>query len=152
MTNPSNPNEKTGVQLKRQMTIRTRVTDEFRTRAKKELTQELGLIDTQMQQLDAQYQQSLQELERLAQQGQKVQTQLNQLNQDVQQKRNQLGTLKVQLSAEMGNIDQVENGQLVVTGLLESIVTVNIGDNIYEKMHNAEMIVEDGIVVSMSPN
>jgi hypothetical protein len=37
-----------------------------------------------------------------------------------------------------------------VTGVLENVVDVRVGDNIYEKLMNAEMIVEDGIIKSIS--
>lgn len=134
------------VQLNRQVTVKTLVTDAFRERAKAELDNELKLIDTQLQQLEAQYQYSLQQLEKVAQQGQNVQQQLAQLNQEAQQKRNQLASLKMQVSSQLGNLDKVENGQYIVTGMLESTVQLNVGDNIYDKLMNAEMLVEDGVV------
>lgn len=138
------------VQLKRQVTVKTMVTDGFRVRANSELANELKLIDTQLQQLEAQYQHSLQQLEKMAQQGQNVQKQLQQLNEDAQQKRTQLASLKMQVSSELGNLDKIENGSFVITGVLENVVDVRVGDNIYEKLMNAEMIVEDGIVKSIS--
>lgn len=134
------------VQLNRQVTVKTLVTDTFRERAKSELDNELKLIDTQLQQLEAQYQYSLQQLEKVAQQGQNVQQQLLQLNQEAQQKRSQLGSVKMQVSSQLGNLDKVENGQYIVTGMLESTVQLNVGDNIYDKLMNAEMLVEDGVV------
>lgn len=138
------------IQVKRQATVKTKVTDLFRQRAREELDNELQLIDTQLQQLEAQYQYSLQQLEKVAQQGQQVQQQLQQLNQEAQQKRSQLASLKIQISAELGNLDNVENGQFIVTGLLENLVSLQVGDNIYEKLQNAEILVEDGIITSVS--
>lgn len=134
------------IQLNRQVTVKTLVTDAFRERAKHELDNELKLIDTQLQQLEAQYQYSLQQLEKVAQQGQNVQQQLVQLNQEAQQKRSQLASLKMQVSSQLGNLDKVENGQYIVTGMLESTVGLTIGDNIYDKLMNVEMLVEDGII------
>jgi chromosome segregation ATPase len=138
------------VQLKRQVTVKTLVTDAFRERAKGELSNELKLIDTQLQQLEAQYQHSLQQLEKVAQQGTNVQKQLEALNQEAQQKRTQLASLKMQVSSDLGNLDKIPNGSFIVTGVLENTVDVKVGDNIYEKLMNAEMIVEDGIVKSIS--
>lgn len=149
---PANTQERAieSVQLKRQVTVKTLVTDTFRQRAQGELSNELKLIDTQLQQLEAQYQHSLQQLEKVAQQGQNVQKQLQQLQQEAQQKRNQLASLKMQVSQELGNLDKIENGNYVVTGILENFITIKVGDNIYEKLMNAEMIVEDGVVKSIS--
>ena len=138
------------VQVKRMVTVKTKVTDEFRARAKNELNEELKLIDTQLQQLEAQYQYNLQQLEKVAQQGQNVQQQLQQLNAEAQQKRNQLASVKMQVSSELGNLDNVENGQYIVTGQLEEVLTVRIGDNIYEKLQGAEVLIEDGIVTHIS--
>ena len=138
------------VQIKRQVTVKTKVTDSFRERAKNELNNEVQIIDTQLQQLEAQYQYSLQQLEKVAQQGQNVQAQLQQLNNEAQQKRNQLASVKMQVSSEIGNLDNVENGQFIVTGMLEEVLNVHVGDNIYEKLQGAEILVEDGIVTHIS--
>jgi flagellar biosynthesis chaperone FliJ len=138
------------VQLKRQVTVKTKVTDAFRARANDELNNELKLIDTQLQQLEAQYQYSLQQLEKVAQQGQNVQQQLQQLNQEAQQKRSQLASLKMQVSSELGNLGNLENGQYIVTGMLENTVEVRVGENIYDKLQNAEILIEDGVVTSIN--
>ena len=151
MSNPSTTSQTANagaasVKLKRQFTVKTMVTDQFREKVKNELGNELQLIDTQMQQLEAQYQHSLQQLEKVAQQGQNVQKQLQQLEADAQQKRTQLASLKMQVSSELGNIDKIPNGNYIVTGILENFVDIKVGDNVYEKLMNAEMIVEDGVV------
>jgi chromosome segregation ATPase len=134
------------IQMKRSVTVKTMVTDNFRQRAKAELDNELKLIDTQLQQLEAQYQGSMQQLEKLAQQGQNVQKQLQGLNQEAQQKRNQLASLKMQVSSELGNLDKIENGRYITTGILENMVEIRVGDNLYDKLMNAEVLIEDGIV------
>lgn len=138
--------QETSIQLKRQVTIKTRVTDTFRGKASKELGDELKLIDSQLNQLETQYQQSLQQLEQLAKQGQNVQRQLEHLNREAQEKRNQLGSLRIQVSSQLGNLDKLPNGSFIVTGMLENYVSVGVGDNIYDKIKTAEIIVEDGLV------
>ena len=140
----------TTIQLKRQVTVKTKVTDNFRVRAKSELDNELKLIDTQLQQLEAQYQYSLQQLEKVAQQGQNVQNELQQLNQEAQQKRNQLASLKMQVSSELGNLDKIENGQYIVTGMLENLVDLKVGDNLYNTLQNAEILIEDGVITAIN--
>jgi len=134
------------VRMNRQVTVKTLVTDSFRERAREEMSNELKLLETQGQQLEAQYQYSMQQLEKVAQQGQAVDAQFMQVNQEAQQKRNQIATLKMQVAAQLGNLDKIENGQYINTGLLESQVEITIGDNLYDKLTNAEILVEDGIV------
>jgi CII-binding regulator of phage lambda lysogenization HflD len=138
------------IQLKRQITVKTKVTDNFRLRAKSELDNELKLIDTQLQQLEAQFQYSLQQLEKVAHQGQNVQGQLQQLNQEAQQKRSQMASVKMQISSELGNLDKIENGQYIVTGMLENTVELRLGDNLYDHLQNAEILVEDGVITAIN--
>ena len=40
---------------------------------------------------------------------------------------------------------------MVVTGVLDNFINVSVGDNIYDKLNNAEMIVEDGLVKEIRP-
>lgn len=134
------------VMLKRQITVKSLVNDNFRAKASQELSDELKVIDNQRTQLESQYQSSLQQLERLAQQGQNVQRQLDNLNHEAQEKRNQLASLKLEVSTQMANLDKIANGAYIVTGMLENYVEVKVGDNIYSKIKNAEILLEDGIV------
>jgi chromosome segregation ATPase len=143
---PNNRMSVPTVKMTRQVTVKTLVTDAFRVRARNEMDGELKLLETQAQQLEAQYQYSMQQLEKIAKQGQNVEAQFMQVNQEAQQKRNQIASLKMQVSAQLGNLDQVENGQYIVTGMLESHVEIAVGDNLYDKLTNAEMLVEDGII------
>ncbi len=134
------------IQLKRQTTIKTVITDEFRERAKNELSNELQMIEHQLGSMDSQYQQTLQQLEQLSSQGRNVQRQVEQLHQEVQNKKNQLTTLKMELSKQLNGLDRRQNGEMIVTGLLESYVEVKVGDNIYEKVQGTEVIIENNVV------
>ncbi|MBY0405885.1 MAG: YlqD family protein, partial [Cyanobacteria bacterium] len=125
--------------LKRQVTVKTLVNDGFRAKASQELSEELKLIDSQLSQLETQYQQSILQLEKMAQMGQSVQVQLENLNREAQEKRNQLATLKMEVSSQLGNLDKIQNGSYIVTGLLENFVEVKVGDNIFEKVRNGEI-------------
>jgi hypothetical protein len=138
------------IQLKRQVTVKSLVTEEFRQKAKNELSEELKLIDAQLAQLQNQYQATLKQLETVANSGQDVSRQVEQLNLEAQERQNQLANVRIQVANNLANIDRVQNGDHVVTGVLENYVTVEVGDNIYEKIRGAEIIVEDGIVRSIN--
>jgi hypothetical protein len=146
---PETVSQAPSVMLKRQVTIKTLVTEGFKVRAKEELAQEIKVIDSQLAQLESQYQHSLHQLEIMAQQGQMVKPQLDQLNLEAQNKRHQLTSLKLEVSNQLANLDRVENGSFVITGVMESFVNVKVGDNIYEKVQNSEIIVENGVVTSI---
>ncbi len=143
--------EQQSVQVRRQVVVRTLVNDSFRQRAQSELTEEQRIIDTQLQQLEAQYQHTVKQLEEYASQGKNVQRELEQVNREYQKKRSDLSTAKIQVSSQAANLEKIENGQFLVTGQLEELVTVRVGDNLYEKLQTAEMIVEDGIVKAIQP-
>ncbi len=139
-----------GLTVKRQIAVKTKVTDAFRSRAKEELSNEVRLIENQLAQLDTQYQQTLQQLETMATQGQNVNRQLEQMNQEVQAKRNQLTSLKMEVGKQLGNLDKVADGDLVVTGMLESEVVLHVGDPLYQKVQNGEIVVEDQTIVAIN--
>jgi esterase/lipase len=145
----SKSDEKPILLLKRQVTIKSRVTDLFRQRAKDGMSTELKMIDNQMEQLEGQYQTSLKTLEEMAQQGHNVRKELDQLNRDAQARRAQLSTVKMEVTNQLANLNRLENGTYVVTGALENFVDVHIGDNIYDKLQDAEIFVEDGIITAI---
>lgn len=134
------------ISLKRQVTVKSLVTDTFRQQASNELSEELKLIDAQLEQLENQYQASMRQLEDLAKSGQNVGKQLDQLNREAQERRNQLAGVKMQVATNIANLDRVQNGDTVVTGVLENYVDLKVGDNIYDKLRGAEIIIEDGLV------
>lgn len=136
----------TGVSIKRQVNVKTIVTDQFKQTAHTDLSDEVQMIDAQLNQLEGQYQQSLQQLEQLAAQGQSVSRQMEQLNMEAQQRRHVLTTVRMDVNARLASLGKMENGSLLVTGQLESFVTLNVGDNIYDKVRKAEIIVRDGII------
>jgi hypothetical protein len=138
-----------GVMVEHQVNVKTIVTEGFKLQADQELSKELALIDEQAQQLEAQYQFSLQELEKLARQGQPVQAQLEQLNRDAQERRNQLAGLKMEVSAQLANLDKLEVGAMIITGMLKGQIELKVGDNMYDKMQPAQILVCDGRIESI---
>ena len=146
----SSSSTSSGCQVKRQITVRTRVTDDFRLKAQDELTEEIRLIEEQLQTLDTQYQQSLRQLEQFARQGQNVTRQVEQLQSDAQSQQTQLNTVKMEVSNQLANLGQVANGATVITGVLESWESLAVGDRIFEKLRQGEILVEDGVIVSIS--
>ena len=137
------------VKLKRQVTVKSLVTDTFRNTARTELTDEIKLIDAQLEQLETQYQASIRQIETMARSGQNMGQQMQQLNHDAQERRNQLSNVKMQATANLANLDKVQDGDTVVTGVLENYVEIKVGDNIYDKLRGAEIILEDGKVKSI---
>lgn len=134
------------ISAKRQVTVRTVVNDDFRKRANTELSREIELIDGQLNQLEDAYNNSLQQLEQLANNGQNVMQARQQLEQEAQQKRRELTGLKEEVAKQLGNLDNVNDGDTVITGMLESFADLQIGDNIYDRVKNSTIVVKDGVI------
>lgn len=139
----------TAITLKRSITVKSLVTPAFRERAKKELSQETQIIQQQIEQLDLQFQQTLKQLEQAAREGHNVSRQMDQLHRDVQQRRAQLEHLKQEVQNQLANLDNVTEGSYVTTGQLENWVELKVGDEIYKKLRDAEILVKDGVVTAI---
>ncbi|MCX5921083.1 MAG: hypothetical protein NTW61_07195 [Candidatus Melainabacteria bacterium] len=137
------------IQLKRQVTIKTVVTDTFREKANKEITEEQSLLKTEGEALEKQYQANLKQLEDAARQGHNVAPQLDGLHKEVLSRQQQLGEMQQQLATQLAELERVANGTFLVTGQMENYVTVAVGDAIYEKLRKAEVHVQDGVVTAI---
>jgi ABC-type microcin C transport system permease subunit YejB len=137
------------IAVKRQVTVKSIITPRFRDESKQGMTQELQALDQQAQQLEGQYQNALQQLQALAQQDQPVQNHIEQLNHEVQEKRHQLAALKADLTNKLAGLDKMADGDFITTGMLENYVELAVGDNIFQRVRQAEIIIEDGIIQSI---
>ena len=106
-------------------------------------------IDGQLHQLQAAYQQTLQQLEQLSAQGQNVLPQRQQLEQQAGAEQQKLTLLKEEVMKQLGTLDTVNDGTPVITGLLDSWVGLSVGDNIYEKVRDTVITVTDGVITAI---
>lgn len=135
--------------IKRSVTIKSQVTDAFRQKANNDLGEEVKTIDKQLQQLQVQYQETLKQLEDAARQGHNVSQQMDQLHRDVRTKQGQLKNLKTEVSQQLQNLDKVQNGDYVITGQLENFVDLKVGDNLYDKLRDSEILLKDGVITAI---
>ena len=147
MTNTVQPQE--SIQLKRQVTIKTMVTDAFREKANKEIAEEQTLLKSEGEALEKQYQANLKQLEDAARQGHNVAPQLDGLHKEVLSRQQQLAEMQQQLSTQLAELEKVANGTFLVTGQMENYVTLTVGDALYEKLRKAEIHVQDGVVTAI---
>lgn len=134
------------IKVKRQILVRTVVTDDFRNKAKGELSAESKQLDTQLAHLEQQMKQLVtkaqQDPKSLGMPPQQVDQIINEMN----IKHQNLLKLKQNLSGQVQNIDKIKNGELLVTGSLENYVDLSVGDKFYEKLGGREIIIQDGII------
>jgi len=133
------------IKIKRNVTVKTIVTEEFKKNSNHEINKELQLLDSQIMQLELQ---SKQMQDQLANDFSATENapQLRQAVMEISQRLAQLAGLKQELLTQRENINGLEIGNLINTGSLENYVEIAVGDNIYEKYKTAHIIVKDGII------
>lgn len=135
------------IKVKRQIIVKTLMTEDFKVKAKEELLDEMKLIDGQINHFQLQLNQLIQQIQQssiagLAPAAQETEQIINDLNIKLQQ----LLGLKQNMHLQIENVDNAQTGEYIVTGSLENYVDLNVGDNIYETLVDKEIIIKDGIV------
>jgi hypothetical protein len=135
------------IKVKRQITIKTIITDSFKEKASSEISGEMKLLDEQIYHLELQINQIVQQFQQtmpasLSISPQEAEQIINELNLKLQQ----LVNLKQNMQSQISNIQNSRTGDLIVTGSLENYTELKTGDNIYDHMLDNEIIVKDGII------
>lgn len=134
------------LKVKRQLVVKTIVTEGFKKRAADEMMQELKLVDDQINHLQIQLNSIIQEIKQGSGGVNVLPREAEQIINDLNLKLQQLMNFKQNLQVQTENINKTQDGDVIVTGSLENYVDLNIGDNIYDKLLNKEIIVKDGII------
>lgn len=133
------------LKIKRNITVKTIVTEEFKKNSSQEINKELQLIDSQIMQLELQSKQMQDQLANDFSASENA-PQIRQALTEISQRLTQYAGVKQELLQQRENINSLETGNLINTGSLENYVEISVGDNIYEKYKTASIIVKDGII------
>ncbi|MDD3149709.1 MAG: YlqD family protein [Candidatus Gastranaerophilales bacterium] len=133
------------IKVKRPVTIRTVVTKDFKKQATEEILKEIHLIESQIMQLELQNQQMQNQMYSAGFNNEKLEHIQNELN-EISAKLEQMTFFKQELQTQKESINHIGLENIIVTGSLENYVELSIGENIYDKFKNAEIIVKDGII------
>lgn len=128
------------MKLKRAVTIKTIVTEEFKSNLKDELTKTLTRIDTVTQQLDFQLQRYIPEVAKADIE------QAGRLRREIEGERQRHEGMKAEINGRLKEVIGLEIGAEYAQGTVESEVEVAVGDNLLDKLSNAEIIIKDGII------
>lgn len=135
------------IQVKRPVTIKTIVTDVFKKQAVEEINKEMHLLDSQIMQLELQNKQIQDQASGFSSAyGGENSEQIQQALAEISARLQQMTMLKQELQSQRESISHLALENAVVTGSLENYVELQIGENIYEKFKEAEIIVRDGII------
>ncbi len=137
------------ITVQRDLTVKTMVTDAFREKAMKEDQAELGAVDAQIQQLRESAQASLNELMQSNLSNEDKQLAQMHLQQQFDEQVTQYLTLKQEVLNRQEVLANTPNGTYVSTGNVTDSVTLNVGDNIYDRLKGAEILVKDGVITAI---
>ena len=137
--------------IKRNITIRAVVTPRWKEEAEREISQAISTTDQQLAQLEQEGQEVVNEIRRQSANPLDpcIQEQVAGVQQQVAAKRAELEEQKRNLLDQQVSVQGLEMEQIVDQGQLESSCTVEVGDNLVEKLQ-ASIVVRDGVVESLS--
>lgn len=136
------------IKLKRPVAIKAIVTEKFKSEASKEIQQALQNFDLALQQLEFQGKRALTDLDKNPDVPNKDQARQN-LQMQIEQQRAQINAQKAELLQRLNMIAQLDMNSEFMQATVDNYVEVKVGDNLYEKMSNTEVIVKDGIIVEI---
>jgi len=135
------------ITVKRPVAIKTVVTNGFKTQASEEINKELHLLDAQIMQLELQNKQIQDQASGYGSvYGEEGSKQIQQALAEITGRLQQITALKQELMSQKDTISHLSLDNIVITGSLENYVELKIGENLYDKFKNAEIMVKDGII------
>ena len=128
------------MRLKRGVTIMAIVTEEFKSRAKEDLSKTIQRIESASQQLESQLRRYVPEV---------AKTDLKQasrLRQEIEAERQKHDSARAELTQRLREITELEIGAEFEQGQIEADVDVAVGDNLLEKLSGAEIVIKEGVI------
>lgn len=130
------------ISLRRQVTIVAIVTEQFRQQATAELQAGLQQMDMEAQQLEFQGKRALTDFEKRGASA----PELENIKEQIEEQRQRIKSQKAELLAKLDMIGKLDIGSEFIQGTVDNFVDVKVGDHIYAKLANPQVIVKDGIV------
>jgi hypothetical protein len=126
--------------IKRPVQVTVITTESFKQDLLKELQESIGAVQSHIEQMEFQGRRALADLQR---------TNLNQamaLRQQLETEKRKYEDMKKELEQRIEEVTALEIGAEYPRGTLESEVEIKSGDNLFEKLSQAQVIIKDGIV------
>ncbi|BAI88822.1 hypothetical protein B9T07_11705 [Limnospira fusiformis CCALA 023] len=133
--------------LKRPINVKAVVTPRWKEEAQQQLQAQINQLDSQLQQLEMQGQRMIGELKKQSLQppGPEALTQIENIQNQVNEQKSKLLDQKNQILQQLQQLQTLELEQEVSQGQIESVFTVEKGDNLIRKMQ-VEILLRDGVV------
>lgn len=130
-----------GLTITRPVVIKAIVTESFKRLYTQDLEDAIKRVDALTQQLDTQIRRT--ELER------QVSPQSRGIRQQLELERARQDATKAELAMRLHEAQQLELNAEFPQGTVESLVEVQVGDNLFTKLGRTEVVVKDGIIMEI---
>jgi len=130
-----------GLTVSRPVVIKAIVTEGFKRLYVQDLEEAIKRVETIIQQLDSQIRRT--ELER------QVSPQARAIRQQLELERARQEGTKAELSMRLREAQELELNSEFTQGTVESLVEVNVGDNLFTRLGRTEIVVKDGIIMEI---
>ncbi|MDQ7844848.1 MAG: YlqD family protein [Armatimonadota bacterium] len=130
-----------GITVTRPVVIKTVVTESFKRLYIQDLEDALKRVDAVVQQIDTQIRRT--ELER------QISPQSRAVRQQLELERARQEATKAELAMRLREAQELPLNSEFAQGTLESLVEISVGDNLFNKIGRAEVVVKDGIVLEI---
>lgn len=136
------------IQLTRQVSIRTIVTENFKTQVSEEIARNLQQIETEMQQMEFRVKRSIADLEKKsgAMASADDRAQISNLRAQLEAEKIRLNQLKEDMQGQSKALVELPIGSVVTQFTLESPVEVRVGENLFQRLETGEILVKDGVI------
>lgn len=138
-----------GVTLKRTVTIKVIVTEEFKKYLVSELERAIKNLDTQLAQMEDQGKKLIDTLKK---QGEKTKKQVVAISQQVNLDRQQERLAKADLEKKIKDAQLLPLDSEFIQGTVDGFVEIEKGDNLYKKLGGLEVIIKDGMIQEIRGN
>lgn len=127
--------------LKCPVTVKAKVTEQFKQRMAAEIQEALKKTDMELQQIEFHAKRVMAEQAKIDVQG------LTALRQQIDAEKHKRLDFKNHLLEQLKDSAQLELGAEVAHGTMERMITVSVGDDL-QKIMNAEILLEDGKIIA----
>ncbi len=135
------------IQLTRQVAVKAIVTENFKTQVGNEINRNLQQIDAELQQLEFKVKRAVMDHEkRPSPPTPEDKMQFDTMQQQVEAEKLRLLKLKDEMKAQSQALTELPTGSVVTQFALENSVEVRVGENIFQRLEGAEILVKDGII------
>ena len=129
--------------ITRPIALRVIVTEQFKEEMAKELQEAADTTQRRIDQINFQARRVLADLQRTDL------TQAMQVRQQIEAEKGRQESVKKELLDRAKEVQELAMGTEFPRGTLEGVVDLSEGDNLYEKLTGAEIVIKDGVVIEI---